>query len=1001
MKTFIPAAFSFGYIKQLLAVCLAVLLCNTGTAQNKDALSFFSQQPDSTETFFSMQKRFNDFNIAGNIKNGVIIKDGKKQKVPNWKIFKRYEYYAEQRVNRITGEFPNTNSLLEYNKSLNGLNKISNYTASWVNLGTNTSSGGYAGLGRINCVAFHPSDPNTYWAGSPSGGIWKTTDGGSSWVILNNSQQVLGVSDIVLANDFATSNTMYIVTGDRDGGSMWSLGGGQAADNVSIGILKSTNGGQTWGTTGLTYAPSSSRIVYRLLAHPSNNQILIASTNNGIYKSTDAGASWTQKNTNRFIDMEFKPGGPATVYASTYGYSSTYVSKSTDTGDNWTLTSTITNGRRSELAVSANNPAVAYLLVCNSGGGLFGVYKSTDSGSSFSQINSNTSQNMLGYYSDGSGGTTGQGTYDLCIAASPTDANTVFIGGVNTWKSTDGGVTWNINNMWTDYSGYNFSGAPVAHADKHVLSFQSGTALFEGNDGGIYKTTNGGTSWNDKTIGIVISQIYRIGISNTDATKILAGLQDNGSKKYNGAVSTWSDVYGGDGMECIIDFNNAASYMYVTYVNGEIQRSTNGFSTSYTTQISANIPGGQPTGAWVTPYIMSPANSAILYAGYDQVWKTTNYGDSWTSASQQLSASTKLRSLAIAPSNTNVLYAADLTQMWKTTDGGATNWSAITLPSNSNSITYIAVKNNDPNTVWITYGGYSDGAKVYESTDGGGTWSNISAGLPNLPVMCITYYKTITDRKILFAGTDVGVYVKDGANNWSSFSNGLPNVVVPEMEIFYQSGADKLRAGTFGRGLWETEIASIFPVELTGFTAKSDGGNVTLNWSTATEVSNYGFEIQRAVSSGNHSETNWQKTGFVRGSGNSNSPRSYSFTDKTIKESGKYLYRLKQLDETGSFEYSKQIEVELGPVKNYTLRQNYPNPFNPLTVIGYSLPAAGKVTLKVYDILGKEIAELVNEEKPAGQYEVKFDASRLTSGVYLYTLKAGNYSETKKMVVIK
>ena len=245
MKTLIPASGTISYVKYILAVCFAALMCNTGTAQDKDALSFISQQADSAETFFSMQKRFNDFNTAANIKNGVITKDGKKQKVPNWKIFKRYEYYAEQRVNRITGEFPKTNSLLEYNKSLNGLNKASNYTASWVNLGTNNSAGGYAGLGRINCVAFHPTDANTFWVGSPSGGLWKTTDGGSTWAILNDNQQVLGVSDIVLANDFATSNTMYIVTGDRDGGSMWSLGGGQAADNVSVGILKSTNGGQT------------------------------------------------------------------------------------------------------------------------------------------------------------------------------------------------------------------------------------------------------------------------------------------------------------------------------------------------------------------------------------------------------------------------------------------------------------------------------------------------------------------------------------------------------------------------------------------------------------------------------------------------------------------------------------------------------------------------------------------------------------------------------------
>ena len=250
-------------------------------------------------------------------------------------------------------------------------------------------------------------------------------------------------------------------------------------------------------------------------------------------------------------------------------------------------------------------------------------------------------------------------------------------------------------NNFICYFVYNKSGAPVAHADKHALAFQNSTTLFEGNDGGIYKTTNGGTSWSDLTDGMVISQLYRIGVSQTSSNIVLTGLQDNGSKLFNGG--SWSDVKGGDGMECIVDYTNN-NYMFATYVRGQISRRTNG-GASFPTDISANIPGGQPTGAWVTPYIMDPANSSILYAGYDKIWKTTNRGNSWTSASQILSSSSKLRSLAIAPSNTNVLYTADQTSMWKTTNGGATNWTTVTLPASSNGLTYLAVHNTDPNTV--------------------------------------------------------------------------------------------------------------------------------------------------------------------------------------------------------------------------------------------------------------------------------------------------------------
>ncbi len=734
----------------------------------------FSQkilQKESKSSFNEVVNKFAKFEKDNHITNGYTIKNDVKTKVPNWKIFKREEWLWENRVNLETGEFPKTNSIIEYSKykQSKNLNKETSLNESWSNLGTNSSTGGYAGIGRINCIAFHPSDANTFWVGSPSGGIWRTTDGGSNWTILNNNENVLGVSDIAITSDYATSNTLYIATGDRDGGSMWSLSGGQSADNTSQGVFKSTDGGATWTATGLTSAETGSKI-YRLLIHPTNNLILIASTINGIYKTINGGTNWTQVNVNSFIDMEFKPGDPTTIYASTIRYGDVYLGKSTNTGDSFgiSIPGTSNGGYRGEIAVSANNDAVVYILVADNTGGLVDIYKSTDSGVSFTALGA-SSKSMLGYYSDGSGANTGQGTYDLCIAASPSDANTVYIGGVNTWKTTDGGATWGISNMWTSYSGYNKSGAPVAHADKHALAFQSGGVLFEGNDGGIYKTTDGGTSWSDLSNGLVISQLYRIGVSQTNSSKVMTGLQDNGSKLYNGGF--WNDVKGGDGMECIIDYSDA-NYMYATYVRGQISRSTNG--SSFSTDISANIPGGQPTGAWVTPYVIDPNNSTTLFAGYDKVWKTSDRGNSWTSASQVLSSSDKLRSLAIAPSNSLILYAADKTNMWKTTDGGATNWTAITLPSTSTSITYIAVHPTDANTLWITYGGYVAGQKVYESTDGGVNWTSISTGLPNLPIMSIVHNKSVTSKNILFVGTDLGVYAKEGANDWVEYNSGLP-----------------------------------------------------------------------------------------------------------------------------------------------------------------------------------------------------------------------------------
>jgi hypothetical protein len=194
---------------------------------------------------------------------------------------------------------------------------------------------------------------------------------------------------------------------------------------------------------------------------------------------------------------------------------------------------------------------------------------------------------------------------------------------------------------------------------------------------------------------------------------------------------------------------------------------------------------------------------------------------------------------------------------------------------------------------------------------------------------------------------------------------------------------------------------NVLPVELISFNASVANNNVHLNWSTATETNNSGFEIERLQDSKIEKLKDWEKIGFVPGFGTTTEPKSYSFVDENVT-TGIYKYRLKQIDFDGSFTYSNEIEVEVDfTPKEFVLYQNYPNPFNPKTVISYQLPVYGNVTLKVYDVLGNEVATLVNEEKPAGEYEVEFDASTLASGMYLYKLQAGGFSSIKKMVMMK
>jgi hypothetical protein len=178
------------------------------------------------------------------------------------------------------------------------------------------------------------------------------------------------------------------------------------------------------------------------------------------------------------------------------------------------------------------------------------------------------------------------------------------------------------------------------------------------------------------------------------------------------------------------------------------------------------------------------------------------------------------------------------------------------------------------------------------------------------------------------------------------------------------------------------------------------GDAVKLNWRTETEINNYGFEVERKVGSLLSTVSNYEKVGFVNGNGNSNSPKSYSYEDKNVP-SGKYSYRLKQIDNDGQFEYSKAIEVDLGAPKIFELSQNYPNPFNPTTTIRFSLPEASTVKLTIYNILGQEIRTLLNEYKEAGIHTLNFDASELNSGIYVYKLEAGNFVQTRKMTLVK
>jgi photosystem II stability/assembly factor-like uncharacterized protein len=687
--------------------------------------------------------------------------------------FKPYKRWEENWKDRIyeDGSFPdagiNERNFNEYLKTVKNQNRSLNI-ANWTNLGPNSTPGGYAGLGRINCVAFHPTNANIIWVGSPGGGLWKSTDGGMSWTTNFDNSVVLGVSSIVIHP--TNPDIMYIATGDGDG-----------SDTNSTGVLKSTDGGVTWQTTGLNWTVSQGRRIRKLLMDPDDTNMLLAATSDGLYLTTNAASTWTRVVQGNFFDVEANPNVSTNTF---YAASSNRLYTSTNNGANWTQIQEIASNNRIALGVSPHNPNVVYALCSKStNSGFNGMYKSTNAGTSYSLASN--APNILNHSSTG-GDPEGQGWYDLCIAVDPTNANIVYTGGINIWKSTDGGVTWALRTHWSGASG-----VQTVHADQHALEWQNNTTLWLGNDGGIYRTTNGGVNWTDRSNTLIISQMYRIDVAQQDS-KVITGLQDNGTKlrQTNG---TWVDRIGGDGMDCHISPTNA-NVMYASYQNGNFFRSTNGSNFS-----NMNVPDAN-NGAWITPLAIDPSNTQNIYVGYNRIHKSTNQGGAWTTISADIS-STDLSYLFVAPSNGNILYAGTSGgPVLRSSDGGV-NWTTMTSPGGG--LQEIAIHPNNPDIIWAVRSNYTAGAKVYKSINGGSTWTNISGNLPNLPVNCIIYQVGSQDG--LYIGMDVGVYYIDNTlTNWELYNQGLPNVRVRDLKIKYDT--QELYAGTYGRGAWKSPL---------------------------------------------------------------------------------------------------------------------------------------------------------------------------------------------------
>ena len=769
--------------KQLIFILLLVV---SGKFLGQE---WMAQNPDE-KNFYRIQSAFNEY-----WKGKDITQKGK-----GYKQFKRWEAYMEPRVypsGDITLPSNTWHHYEEYLKSsANQASKIA--VTTWTPMGPfgalsgTDNTGGPRKAGRYSFITFHPSIPSTFWCGSCSGGLWKTTDNGVSWTTNTDNLGVIGCTD--LAVDPTNPNIMYLATGDGDAGY-----------TNSIGVLTTTNGGASWAPTSLTFAVSAGVRLSRIILDPTNSQKIIVAASNGIYTSTNALTSYTQVGNVKTWDLEFCPLGTNTVYAGGGGS----FSVSTNGGMSFVQVvagiPTPANARLS-IAVTTINPSYVYVLASTSNGTLNGVYRSMNSGANFSLM-ANTPNLLDDDCSNPN--TNGQGWFDLAIAASPITPGEIVVGGINVWRSMNGGSTWTVIGCRNGY----IPGNPAyIHADQHDLEYNNGI-LYSANDGGVCRYT--GTAWNDITGNANIAHINRIGLSSLSPNLWVTGHVDNGSNVYNNGV--YDAGMHSDGEDCFIDRTND-QMVYASYQNAGLHQSSDGGNT-YTPCVSGNPgPGANPA-----PWKQDPVTATTFWVGTKRLYRSTLPGIIlWQPCAGVMSgtnAAQFITDFAVSPANNQVVFAIHgTTGVFRSYNAGAT-WtlSNTGLPGGIAKTSIIAHPTNTA-IAWVTCSGYSFGQKVYKTINGGVNWNPVPtvAPLPNIPVNCILYEPGNPNDRI-YIGMDVGVYYIDNTMpSWVPYNTGLPNVIISELEIS-PAAPNKIRAATFGRGVYQVDIVPNAAPPVTAF----------------------------------------------------------------------------------------------------------------------------------------------------------------------------------------
>ncbi|MFM2155480.1 MAG: hypothetical protein RL516_229 [Bacteroidota bacterium] len=632
----------------------------------------------------------------------------------------------------------------------------------------NNVSGQINGIGRCTQIKFHPIDSSIMYTTSASGGLYKSNNNGTTWNIVG-TDVLPNAQCASVCIDYTNDSIIYLGTGDPN------------YYGTSYGVYKTVNAGASWT---LVNSSIGNRMAIELLMDPNDHLTLIAATNNGIWKTTDGGQTWSCKRVGgQFTDMCWKANsGTNTLYAVTFDN----LFKSDDRGETWIqlnngLTPPGSNGGQGiRLGVSPADSNIVYVAMnCDEGT----IFKSTDGGNSFITVYNNPSQSLTGY--DANGG--GQGNYNFTFCADPDDANTIYISSHVVWKSTDGGVNWTQLTQW--YANL--------HTDMHhiLVSPYNHTQLWNANDGGVWLSTNGGSFWTPKSDGINATEIYHAAQSKTREDLISIGTQDNGELFHS--LNTWKCNRGGDwGARCDFDYTRN-NYVYYLSENQRRRLVPNGGS------VSINLPVKCDGNTRIS---FCPTDTNTAYAGRDTLCVSSNIYNGSISWSVVAALGHTIRGIKVNPLKSDVVYViTDNARVYRIEDAKSANptISIFTLPYATNVAASIEVVKSDTNIIYVTCN-----SRIYRSQDRGQTWVNYTSNYPGLNMINVVNDYYSTDEAIYIANA-AGVYYRNSSmNNWLNYSGGLPTVAQIRDLMIYQDGTglSKLRVAYYGKGVWESPL---------------------------------------------------------------------------------------------------------------------------------------------------------------------------------------------------